>query len=222
MTFNIKTALWPLTLLLACAAVSASGDIYQEEDVGIINGRRFWYPEWRMQELVKEGISQERKLDAKIVPREQEFHLTDDEIDEVLQPQFQSWLPLERRIEMVLSMRDYESYDEFDESEDEVDMLHPQKGQQRQLRRQNMFGRGGGKRGANKRGNNKRGNGNNKRGNSNNKRGKRGNGGRNNNKRGKRGNNKKNKRGKRGGNKHQTMKYQNKQYKNICLDPPDR
>ena len=206
----IITALGPLTLLLACGIAIASGDIYQEEDVGTANGRRFWYPEWRMQELVKEGISQERKLDEKIAPREREFYLTDDEIEKVLQPQSPSSIPLERRIEMVLGMRGYDGYGELNESEEEVDMPQPQKGQQRQLRRQNMFNRGDGKRGTNKRGNNnKRG----KRGNG--KRGKRGNG-----KRGKRGNGRGN--GKRGTNKHQTMKYVNKQYKNICLDPPDR
>ena len=198
----IRTALGPLTLLLACSIATASGDIYQEEDVGTANGRRFWYPEWRMQELVKEGISQERKLDEKIAPREREFYLTDDEIEKVLQPQSPSSIPLERRIEMVLGMRGYDGYGELNESEEEVDMPQPQKGQQRQLRRQNMFNRGDGKRGTNKRGNN-------------NKRGKRGNG-----KRGKRGNGRGN--GKRGTNKHQTMKYVNKQYKNICLDPPDR
>jgi hypothetical protein len=203
--------LFQTTALLAVAAAAAQ-DIYEQE-VGIANNRKFWYPEWRMKELVDDAVGTqsigERKLD---VEREQEFYLTEDEIEEVLSSM--NGLSLERRIEKVLDMRSYDDYD-FDEYDGEEEMDKPeektntsqlQKGQQRKLpSRHNIFNKDRrGKRDTNKRGgrNNKLGGGQNK------KRGKRG--------------KKRNKRGKRPNNKHQTFKYQNKQYKNNCLDPPDR
>ena len=201
-----------ILLFLGCTVAQ---DIY-EGDVGVANGRRFWYPEWRMKDLLQDTImdvsQEQRSLEQKIdVDRDTEFYLTDAEIEEVLHPKLKSSLSLERRIEQVLGMRSYDDYDEEDYGEEEEvqdAILH--KGQQRQLPRKNnnLF---------KKDGRNKRGGG----GRNNNKTGKRGGGRGNNanNKRGKRGNNK---RGKRGGNKHQVFKYTNKQYKNICLDPPDR
>lgn len=170
-----------------------------------------------MQDLLRDSldVSQEqRSLEQKIdVDRDSEFHLTDAEIEEVLHPKLKSTLSLERRIEKVLGMRRYHDSDEedLDEEEEETqDAVQLQKGQQRRLPRKNnnLFKKQGrNKRGANNNSTGKRGG-----GRSNNK----------NNKRGKRGSNKRGKRRKRGGNKHQVFKYTNKQYKNICLDPPDR
>ena len=170
-----------------------------------------------MQELLEEGYrsSQEdrqltsgsNKIDAR-----PEFSLTDAEIDEALRPV--SGLSLEARIQKVLDSRSKAyDYEEEEEEEEEEEMILDvprglQKGQQRNLGRNT-----GGRRG--KRGRNK-------------KLGDRGQGeGRNNNtKKNKRGDKKgkREKRGKRGGgtNKHNVMKYPNKQYRNVCLNPPDR
>ena len=166
-----------------------------------------------LQDAAVEASQEQRALDQKIVvDRETEFYLTDAEIEEVLHPKLMSTLSLERRIEQVLSKRSYDDFDTDEELQvEEIQLLQPRKGQQRKLPRKNnsLFkkesnGRNGGR--------------------NNNKRVKNG-GGRGNkkiHKRGKRGDNKRGKRGKRGGNKHQVFKYTNKQYKNICLSPPDR
>jgi hypothetical protein len=225
-----------LALLLGSGTTTAlETDIYQNDNVGVANGRKFWYPEWRMQQLLQDaafGASShdQRSLEQKIdVDRDTEFYLTDAEIDEVLYSKFYSGLSLERRIELVLGMRTDEDFDETDDEEEkEAQEAWPlQKGQQRKLPRRNgnLFKKEDNNR-RNKRGggrnNNKRGGGGVGSRNNINGTSKRGGGRNSNKKRGKRGNKKRGKRGKRGGNKHQVFKYTNKQYKNICLDPPDR
>ena len=167
-----------------------------------------------MHELLEEGRQDRQLSSSKIdvaVPRP-EFSLTDAEIDEALRPV--SGLSLEARIQKVLDRReayDYEEETDYHEEEIMTGAPRVQKGQQRSLGR-NTGGRRG-KRGGNK-----------ERGDKKNKRGQ--GGGRNNNANNKRGDKdgKKEKRGKREGgtNKHHVMKYPNKQYRNVCLDPPDR
>ena len=169
-----------------------------------------------MQELLEEGYrspQEDRQLTSgsnKIDARP-EFSLTDAEIDEALRPV--SGLSLEARIQKVLDSRS-KAYDYEEEEEEEEEMILDvprglQKGQQRNLGR-NTGGRRG-KRGRNKKLGDNRGQGEGR--NNNAKKNKRGD------KKGKR-----EKRGKRGGgtNKHNVMKYPNKQYRNVCLDPPDR
>jgi hypothetical protein len=120
------------------------------------------------------------------------------------------------RIDQVLQRRndavyDYDEYEKDFDEEDELDLKDKHVGQVRKGQQSSSLR---GLRAAQKRG--KRG-----RGKRDNGRGKRENG-----KRKKKGNKhkkeKKGKRGKRGKNKHQIYKYQNRQYSNICLDPPDR
>eukprot|EP00804_Cyclotella_cryptica_P000779 CCRYP_001041-RB/>CCRYP_001041-RB protein AED:0.02 eAED:0.02 QI:170/1/1/1/1/0.66/3/964/479 len=222
--------LLPLSLLFY-STVASDEDIYRT-DAGIVNGKKLWFPEWRMKELLQHQDG--RSLDGKVDPFPTvEFYLTDDEIQEVLYPRT-SFESLETRIEKVLQRRFFDDYDHdaslesYHEQDDEEvhdeSGVQVRKGQQqrpssRGLRTEKGLFNKDRKRG--KRANNGRGkranSGGGKRGN--NGRGKRGGNG----KRGKRGNGvARNKRQKRGGNKHQQFKYQNRNYRNICLDPPDR